>query len=190
MIPGLVTRKFDVIMASMTITDERKAKVDFTNKYYSSPLALIAKENSPITPDELGTLKGKKIGVQRGTVGDNFATKFWGDKGVEVVRYAKMEEVYMDVKSGRLDASLCDYWETYGSFLTTPEGKGYSYVGGLMYGKTVEEKSIVGEGIGIAVRKKDQDLKEALNSALAAVRANGKYDQIRKKYFPVDIYGN
>ncbi len=189
-IPALITRKFDVIMSSMTITDERRKKVDFTNKYYSSPLALVAKENSSITPDDVGTLKGKKIGVYRGTVGDTFATQFWGDKGVEVVRYAKMEEVYIDLKVGRLDGSLSDYWETYGSFLTTPDGKGYRYVGGLMYGKTADEKSVIGEGIGIAVRKKDQDLKEALNRALAAIRANGNYDQIRKKYFTVDIYGN
>ena len=189
MIPALITRKYDTIMASMSITEERKAKVDFTNKYYSSPLALIAKDGSPLQP-EVGTLKGKKIAVQRGTVSDNFATKYWDGKGVEVVRYAKQDEAYMDLKSGRVDAALADYWEAYGGFLTKSEGKGYSYTGGLMYGKTAEEKAVIGEGIGIAVRKKDQDLKEQLNKALAAIRANGKYDQIRKKYFPVDIYGN
>lgn len=189
MIPGLVTRKFDVIMASMTITEERKAKVDFTNKYYSSPLALVAKNGSPLRP-EVATLKGKKIAVQRGTVADNYATKFWEGKGPEIVRYAKQDEVYMDIKSGRLDGGLSDYWESYGGFLTKPEGNGYGVAGDFVNGKNAEEKAVVGEGIGIAVRKKDQDLKEQLNKALAAVRASGKYDQIRKKYFPMDIYGN
>lgn len=189
MIPGLVVRKFDAVIASMSITTERKAKVDFTNKYYSSPLALIAKDGSPLLPDA-ASLKGKKVAVQRGTVSDNFATKYWDGKGPEVVRYAKQEEAYLDLKSGRMDAGLSDYWEAYGGFLTKPEGKGYGYVGSLMYGKNAEEKGVIGEGIGIAVRKKDKDLTEQLNKALDAIRANGKYDTIRKKYFPVDIYGN
>jgi len=189
MIPALNSRKFDAIVASMSITEERKAKVDFTNKYYSSPLALVAKDGATVRP-EIATLKGKKVAVQRGTVSDNFATKFWEGKGPEIVRYAKQDEVYMDLKSGRLDATLSDYWETYGGFLTKPEGKGYSVAGEFVNGKTAAEKAVVGDGIGIAVRKKDTDLKEQLNKALAAIRANGKYDEIRKKYFPMDIYGN
>lgn len=189
MIPALITRKYDTIMSSMSITEERKAKVDFTNKYYASPLALIAKSGSPLKP-EIASLKGKRVAVQRGTVSDNFATKYWDGKGVEVVRYAKQDEAYLDLNSGRIDAALADYWEAYGGFLTKPEGKGYGYLGELMNGKTAEEKGVIGEGIGIAVRKKDQDLKEQLNKALAAIRANGKYEQIRKKYFPIDIYGN
>ena len=72
MIPALVSRKFDAILASMSITEERKAKVDFTQKYYASPLALIAKKGSPLQPD-LQSLTGKKAGVQRGTVADNYA---------------------------------------------------------------------------------------------------------------------
>lgn len=188
MIPALNSRKFDAIVASMSITEERKAKVDFTNKYYASPLALIAKNGSPLKP-ELATLKGKKVAVQRGTVSDNFATKFWEGKGPEIVRYAKQDEAYLDLKAGRMDAAFADYWEAYGGFLTKDEGKGYGVVGDHVNGKTKEEIGIVGEGIGIAIRKKDTDLKAQLNKALAAIRANGKYDEIRKKYFPMDIYG-
>ena len=79
MIPALMSRKFDAIVASMSITEERKAKVDFTDKYYASPLALITKKGSPLQPD-LATLKGKKVGVQRGTVSDNYATRYWDGK--------------------------------------------------------------------------------------------------------------
>lgn len=189
MIPALISRKFDAIVASMSITDERKAKVDFTNKYYASPLALIAKKGSPLRPD-IASLKGKKIGVQRGTVSDNFATKYWEGKGPEIVRYAKQDEAYLDLNSGRMDAVFADYLEAYGGFLTKPEGAGYDVAGEQVFGKTAEEKGVVGEGIGIAVRKKNKDLTEKLNTALAAIRANGKYDEIRKKYFPMDIYGN
>ena len=66
MIPALMARKFDAIVASMSITEERKAKVDFTNKYYASPVVLIAKNGLPLRP-ELASLKGKKVAVQRGT---------------------------------------------------------------------------------------------------------------------------
>lgn len=189
MIPALISRKFDAIIASMSITEERKAKVDFTDKYYASPLALVAKSGSALRPS-LASLKGKRVAVQRGTVADSYATKYWDGKGPEVVRYAKQEEVYLDIKSGRMDAVLADYLETYGSFLTKPEGAGFDVAGEQMFGSNAEEKAVIGEGIGIAVRKRDKDLTEKLNRALAAIRSSGKYDAIRKKYFPMDIYGN
>ncbi len=188
MIPALISRKFDTIIASMSVTEERKKKVDFTDKYYSSPLALIAKSGSPLRP-ALESLKGKRIGVQRGTVSDNYATKFWDGKGVTVVRYAKQDEAYLDLGSGRMDAAFVDFWEAHGGFLSKPDGKGYSVLGDKVFGKTAEERAVIGDGIGIAVRKKDQDLKAALNKALAAIRANGTYEKITKRYFVDDIYG-
>jgi lysine-arginine-ornithine-binding protein len=121
MIPALMSRKFDAISASMSITAERKKKVDFTDKYYATPLALVAKKGSPLRP-ELASLKGKRIGVQRGTVADNFAGHFWADHGVDLVRYAKQEEVYLDLGAGRIDATWVDALEADGGFLTKPAG--------------------------------------------------------------------
>jgi histidine transport system substrate-binding protein len=107
-----------------------------------------------------------------------------------VVRYAKQEEAYADLASGRVDASLVDYWEALGSFLAAPEGKSFAVLGEKIYGKTAQERAVVGDGIGIAIRKKDTDLKEIMNKGIAAIRANGTYDKIAKKYFKEDIYGN
>ena len=188
MIPALVARKFDAIIASMSITEERKKKVDFSDKYYTTPLALVAKEGSPLLPNA-ESLKGKKVGVQRGTIADNFATKFWEPKGVSVVRYAKQEEAYLDLGAGRMDAGFADMLEAEGGFINKPEGKGFAFVGDKVFGKAAEEKAVTGEGIGIAVRKKDAELKAAFNKAIAAIRANGTYDTIRAKYFKYDIYG-
>jgi histidine transport system substrate-binding protein len=188
MIPALVSRKFDAIIASMSITEERKKKVDFSDKYYATPLALVAKQGSPLVPTA-DSLKGKKVGVQRGTIADNFATKFWEPKGVTVVRYAKQEEAYLDLGAGRMDAGFADMLEAQGGFIDKPEGKGFAFVGDKVFGRTAEEKAVIGEGIGIAVRKKDADLKAAFNKAIAAIRANGTYDKIRVKYFQADIYG-
>lgn len=187
MIPALISRKFDAIIASMSITEERKQKVDFTNKYYSSPLGLVAKAGSKLQPTP-EALKGKRVGVQRGTTQENYAAKFWEPKGVEIVRYGKQDEVYLDLTGGRLDAAWQDAIEAEGGFLRKPEGKAYGFAGPKISGTTPEEKAIIGEGIGITVRKKDQDLKEQLNKALATIRANGTYDKIMKKYFEYDIY--
>lgn len=188
MIPALLSRKFDAISASMSITEERKKRVDFTERYYATPLALVAKEGSPLVP-EIASLKGKRIGVQRGTVADNHATRFWEREGVSIVRYARQEEAYLDLSAGRIDAAWADALVADGGFLKTDAGTGYAFVGGLYYGKNADEKGVIGEGVGIAVRKQDGELKQKLNEALAAIRASGKYDEIRAKYFDYDIYG-
>ena len=85
MIPALLARKFDAIIASMSITEERKKKVDFTNKYYQTPARFVAKKGSGIAITKEG-LNGKKVGVQRATIHDKFSTDNFGDV-VEVVRY-------------------------------------------------------------------------------------------------------
>lgn len=188
MIPALNARKFDAIIASMSVTEERKKQVDFSDKYYATPLGLVAKKSASLMPT-VESLKGRKVGVQRGTVADNFATRFWASEGVNVVRYAKQDEAYLDLTSGRLDAALADALEADGGFLSKPEGAGYGFMGSRMFGTTAEEKGVIGEGVGVAVRKKDTDLKAQFNKALAAIRTNGTYDVLRKKYFDYDIYG-
>ena len=188
MIPALLSRKFDAISASMSITEERKKRVDFTDKYYSTPLGLVSKKGSGLVP-ELAVLKGKRIGVQRGTVADGFATRFWADQGVNVVRYARQEEAYLDLSAGRIDAAWADALVADGGFLKQPAGADYEFSGGLYHGRNADEKGVIGEGVGIAIRKQDAELKQKLDKALTAIRANGKYDEIRKKYFDYDIYG-
>jgi len=189
MIPALLSRKFDAISASMSITEERKKRVDFTDKYYATPLALVAKKGSGLLP-ELNLIKGKRIGVQRGTVADSFATRFWAEQGVTVVRYARQEEAYLDLEAGRIDASWLDALMADGGFLSTPAGAEFAVMGGLVHGRNADEKAVIGEGVGIAIRKQDKELKLKLDQALAEIRANGKYDEIRKKYFSYDIYGD
>jgi histidine transport system substrate-binding protein len=189
MIPALISRKFDAIVASMSITEERKAWVDFTDKYYASPLALVARKGSGLEPD-VRALSGKTVGVGRATVADHFATRFWEGRGVEIIRYPRQDECYIDLAAGRIDATLADYWESRGGFLDRPEGSQFAVAGRTIYGKTAEERAIIGEGIGIAVRKQDQDLRQLLNHGLARIRANGTYARIVGRYFAEDIYGD
>lgn len=184
MIPALLSRKFDAISASMSITEERKKRVDFTDKYYSTPLGLVSKKGSGLVP-ELDVLKGKRIGVQRATTTDRFASSVMAAQGVQVVRYSSQNEIYLDLISGRLDGTLADAIPVEEGFLKTPNGKGFAFVG-----PSFTDPAYFGEGAGIAVRKGDSELLGKLNAAIAAIRASGEYQQIQQRYFSFDIYGD
>lgn len=181
LIPGLRAKKIDAIVASMSITPERKKNVDFSDKYYSSPARFIAREGVKldITPEGL---KGKKIGVQRTTIHERFAAATF--KGSQIVRYAKQDEVFLDLKSGRVDLSLADSVAGDQGFLKTPAGKGFAFIG-----PEYTDPAFFGDGAGIAVRKGDDALRKSLNEALSALLADGGYKKIAAKYFDFDIYG-
>ena len=183
LIPALQSGKIDLIVTGMTATDERKKSVDFSKKYYYTPGRLVMKAGSEVK-DPLVDLKGKKVGVQRATIFDRYATDVFAPAGIEVVRYASQEEVFLDLVAGRIDASLADAVSIQFGFLQTDAGKGFATVG-----PAFTDRKYFGEGIGVAVRKGDTALVEKFNAAIDAIRANGKYQQIAKKYFDFDIYG-
>ena len=182
-IPALQARKYDAIIASMSITEERKQKVDFTNKYYNTPAKFVRKKGSgiEITKD---SMKGKTVGVQRATIHDNFITAVYGDT-VNIKRYGTQDEAYLDMVAGRVDLLLADSVAMLGGFLETDAGKDYEFVG-----PDFSDPKYFGEGAGIAVRKGEDDLRQMLNSAIDAIRANGKYKAIQDKYFDFDVYGS
>ena len=180
MIPSLQARKFDAIIASMAITEERKRQVNFTNKYYNTPPAFLGKGSArDISP---AALKGKKIGVQRTTSHDRYATQYYKDS--EIVRYAKQDDAFLDLAAGRLDVVLCDQVAGSEGFLKKPAGKGFAVLG-----NPVDDPAIFGTGSGIALRKADTALMDKFNAAIAAVRANGTFKKIQDKYFDFDVYG-
>jgi arginine/ornithine transport system substrate-binding protein len=180
-IPALQARKYDAIIASMSITEDRKKVVDFTNKYYNTPAKFAAKEGM-FDADTPEALAGKRIGVQRGTIHDDFLTTVYKDS--EVVRYGTQDEVYLDLTAGRLDAILADSLAIDEGFLKTDNGAGYAF-----FGQDHNDPEFFGEGAGIAIRKGEDELREKFNAAIEAIRSNGTYDEIRAKYFDFDIYG-
>jgi len=188
LIPALQAHKIDAIVASVAITAERKQKVAFTEKYYNSLRRLVVSKNSPIKDATPADLKGKRVGVQRGTLADKYANAYWVPAGVQLVRYPTQDEVFLDLRSGRIDAALQDATEAYSAFLSKPEGANFKFVGAPISGTTPEQKVLLGEGYGIPVRKSDDDLRVQLNQAIDAIRANGTYQAIEKKYFNFDIY--
>ena len=180
MIPALKAGKFDAIVASMSITPERKQQVDFSEKYYNTPARFVAKKGAGLDISPEG-LKGKRIGVQRGTIHQCYLDKKFS--GAEIVMYGTQEEVFQDLALGRLDAQLSDSIAADGGFLKQDAGKDFEFVGD----DQVDE--CFGSGAGIAVRKEDTELRDNLTAAIKAIREDGTYETINKKYFDFDIYG-
>lgn len=182
LIPSLLARKSDVIMASMRITEERKKRVLFTDKYYQTPARFVTGKTSGVTIDKAG-LKGKSIGVQLGTIHDRYVTDKFGDVAT-IRRYTGQDEVYLDLQSGRLDAVFGNSDQLALAFLEKERGQGFAFTG-----EAVTDKAYIGEGTALALRLKDKKLAAKFNQAIKSIRENGTYDKIASKYFNFDIYG-
>jgi arginine/ornithine transport system substrate-binding protein len=182
-IPALNARKFDAIISSMSITDDRRRAVDFTNKYYETPTRIVAKAGSSYSAPE--SLKDKRVGVLKASVQEKYALAVLAPAGASVVSYDTQEQVYLDLKSGRLDATVADAVEAGEGFLKSPDGQGFVFIG-----PELRDPKFFGYGAGIAVRKTDSDLRDKLNEALKEIRANGVYKKLNDKYFSFDVYGS
>ena len=181
MIPALLAKKFDAIIASMSITEERKKRVDFTDKYYNTPNKFVARKgvSYDITPDGLA---GKVIGTQRGTTHQCFLEKIYPKSDLRL--YGTQEEVFLDLAAGRIDLSFSDAIQAEEGFLNTDAGKDFQFVGPEQF-----DRECHGDGAGIAVRKGEDKLRQAFNAAIKEIRADGTYKKINDKYFNIDIYG-
>lgn len=181
-IPALQAGKFDAIIASMSITEERMEKVDFTNKYYNTPPALAAPKDTDIAGVTKEDLAGKVVGAQGSTTHSNYAEATYTDS--EVKLYPTADEYKLDINSGRVDAVVDDVIVLQ-DWLATDDGACCKIVGTIT--PVVE---IHGPGAGIAIRKGEDELREKFNAAIDAIRANGKYKEINDKYFDFDAYGS
>jgi putative lysine/arginine/ornithine/histidine/octopine transport system substrate-binding protein len=175
-IPALNAKKFDFLISSMSITDERKQAVDFTEPYYSNKLQFIAPKAEAGFKTDKASLKGKIIGAQRATLAGTWLEDNLGDD-ITIKLYDTQENAYLDLTSRRLDAILADKYVNY-EWLKSEAGKPYEFKG-----DPVEES----DKIGIAVRKGDP-IREKLNAALKEIVADGTYKKINDKYFPFSIY--
>ena len=182
-IPALIAGKFDAIIASMSITDERKEKVDFTNKYYNTGPAIAVPKDSTITEATDEALAGKALGAQSATTHSNYAeAKF---PSADLKLYPTPDEYKLDIASGRVDAVIDDVI-VLSDWLKTDDGKACC----KLLATLTPDPVINGEGAGIAVRKGETELKDMFNKAIADIRASGEYKKINDKYFDVDVYGD
>lgn len=182
MIPGLQAKKYDVIISSLSITADRLKVIDFTDKYYNTPSRVVLKKDVKYTGP--ASIKGKKIGVLKGSTQEKYAMGELKSAGVEVIPYEAQDQVYLDIKSGRLDGTVADFVEVNGGFLSKPEGKDYALAGPELF-----TEKYFGTGVGVGLRKGQAALKTELNAAIKTIRGNGVYKKINDKYFKFDVYG-
>lgn len=174
MIPGLLARKFDLIMSSMSITPERAERVLFSEPYYITPGGWFGPDSFSTDVTDMDAMKGKTVGVQRGTTMDTYVTENMGGV-VSIKRYTTAEDMVLDLEGQRLDAVFVDYPVGEQTILNR---EGYKEVG---------ESVKLGDGVGVAMRKRDTQLAEDINAALKKLKEDGTYDAIMEKYFSYDI---
>ncbi len=181
-IPALTENKIDVIMSSMSITEERMKTIDFSNKYYNTPAAVAVTKGSGIAATPEG-LKGKIVGVQVSTIHADYAAKYFAPTAAEVKIYQTQDEANQDLAAGRVDAILADSL-TLADFVKSESGAACCEIAG----NVADDAAILGAGVGVGMRKGDA-MKDTFNTAIAAIRANGTYDTFSKKWFAFDVYG-
>jgi polar amino acid transport system substrate-binding protein len=183
MIPALKAQKFDGILSAFSDTEARRKQVDFTQRLYVAPSSLIAKKGSGLLPTAT-SLKGKSVGVVQGSLQESYAKSEWAPAGAIVHSYQTQDQVFMDLISGRLDGSFQASVQGDIGLLQKDQGKDFAFAG-----DPITDKSIIGNGVAIGIRKNDIALRDKLNAAIVALRQSGEYDRIAKKYFAYDVYG-
>ncbi|WP_312798082.1 ABC transporter substrate-binding protein [Tianweitania sp.] len=178
MIPALIGGKFDAIIASMSITEERKQQIDFTDKYYTTPLAVVVQKDSPLKGVGVADMAGKTVGAQAATTQANYADDVYAKNGAEVKMYPTQDEAATDLQNGRVDALISDKFVVVDWL--NKAGKDCCRLLGDVPGTETEA--------GIGIRKGDDALRERFNKAIKAIVADGTYGKIVAKYFPFDIY--
>ena len=180
-IPGLMADKYDAIIASLYITEERKEKIDFSQKYYQVPARFVVPKESDIEITAEG-LADVVVGTQRATSFERFLRDNFPE--VELRVYATADEAYLDLASGRLDAVMGDIVALSDGFLKTPDGAEFE-----LRGPNFTGEEWFGAGAGVGVRKGETELRDAFDQAIQEVRADGTYDRISDKWFGFDVYG-
>ena len=165
---GLAANKYDAVSSSVTITEERKKAMDFSEPYFTVRQALIVNKNS--TAKSLQDLKGQKVGGQIGTTG-YFAVK--AVEGVEAKSYDEVGLAMEDLNVGRIAAVVCD----------DPVAANYAldkYKDNLKIAAVIE--SGAAEDYGVAVRKGNTKALALINKGIAAVKAKGLDVELKKKW--------
>jgi polar amino acid transport system substrate-binding protein len=180
LIKGLLTKEYDAIMASLAITDRRKARIAFSKPYYRIPASFIARKGADIAGVTPQDLAGKSIGTTARSEHAAFLEERY--PGSELKTYGKFEDANLDLLTERIDLVLGDRIALQ-RFLDSKEGSACC----RLVGNAPPDPAFYSPGIAVGLRKEDRDLKEVFNRGIDAIIADGTYDRIRAKYFPFDI---
>ena len=182
-IPALTAGQIDAIMASMSITQERMQTIDFSNKYYNTPTVVVGAKGMEMAATPEG-LAGKIIGVQVSTIHETYVQKHFAATAAEVKIYQTQDEANQDLVAGRIDATQADSIAL-DAFLASAEGAACCESKGAV----ADDPEVLGLGVGVGLRKGEDDLKAKFNAGIAKVLEDGTYEAISKPYFASSIYG-
>ena len=180
MIPALQVKQIDAIATGMRITAKRKEVVDFVDPYYFSKARfVVCADGKKISGNSPEAMKGVKIGVQSSSTTSAYLAEFYKESDVRL--YKSADDAFLDLASGRLEAAISNEFIGYG-FLESDKGAGCEFLGENI------SHEMFGEGVGIALRKGEDEIRERLNAALKTALEDGTYESINKRYFPFSIY--
>ena len=199
-IPALLQGKYDIIIAGMSITEERKEKVNFTNGYMTdgarfavlkgsglADLSIAKKVNlnnaggkeQAAIGQLIAAMDGATVCVQSSTIHQNFLEKHMSG-AVNVKLYQAVDDHNLDLAAGRCDAILADVGSII-DFMESDGGVDVAFTGPTFSG------GVFGDGVGGAIRKEDTDILEMWNAVIAEMSADGTTAEITKKWFGRDI---
>jgi polar amino acid transport system substrate-binding protein len=175
-IPALTSKKFDAIMSSMSVTDERKKTISFSSVYYNSAAVIIGakSDDKDFSPEHLS---GKTLGVQVSTTHAAYIDKYYAPKGAVVKTYATQDEANNDLAAGRLDYVMAD-GVALDAFLTSEQGTGCCE----QKGAVPLDVEILGAGVGMGIRQEDTALVEKINAGIKAMADKGLFAPITTKW--------
>jgi ABC-type amino acid transport substrate-binding protein len=179
LIPGLLDKKFDVIMSSMQITSERRQRMGMSRSYYLSPGEFIARKGAPFDgPPSL--LQNKRIGIQVDSMHADWADMNFR-RSAQLKRYGTVAGALEALSKDEVDAVFGDKTQLW-LWSQTPEGACCAIVG-----DDVKHRQTLGVGVAAGLRREDTKLREALNIALGEIMSDGTYKEINQKYFPFPL---
>lgn len=187
MIPALLANKFDLIVASMSITEKRKQKIDFSIPYRISVGQFVGKKgaklnlfNSDGSPNP-ANFKGLKVGIERATTYENWINANVPD--AKVLLYDTNEALYLDLQNGRTDIIMTNPMKAFLKFLSKDKGKNFGFVS-----PPLDDPKIFGVGVGVGIGKGREDLLKRINDALKTLIQDGSLEKYSLKYFPFAIH--
>jgi polar amino acid transport system substrate-binding protein len=187
MIPALLANKFDLIVASMSITESRLEKIDFSSPYRDSVGRIIGKSGQDRKLfDDAGApiaanFDGLRIGVERASTYENWFNAKLPD--ADIVLYDGNEEMYLDLVNGRVDAIITNPMKAHLRFLSQENGSGFEFIS-----PAINEVEYFGVGVGIGLRQGQPDLKARLDGAIKQLINDGKLTDYALQYFPFPIH--
>ncbi|CAK0777867.1 polar amino acid transport system substrate-binding protein [Azospirillaceae bacterium] len=177
-IDALVDRKIDAIVSSMSITEERKKRISFSEHYYVTSVRFVVRKDSGVFGEAPDSLRGRRVGSQDKTVFADYLRNVYSGIST-VVLFDGQPETNQALIDGRVDAILAESINLW-NFLRTPQGACCVFHGAAIRAWTDE--------VGVALRKEDVALRERFNRAIARIIANGTYEEINTRYLPFSIY--